>query len=567
MERGVGGHPAADQGVTGASGQACISVVYKMIEPTRDLGVNRASKCGRAWTIGPSSSARDLLLRAPEIEHTFLICPRKVHAAIGDMQRMIRVNTLGSLDVRQSDGLTATAVLKHPKRVALLAYLAVARPNGFHRRDTLLGLFWPEHDTSHARMSLRQALCGLRRDLGSDVIVTRGREDVRLNCDRCVCDAREFGAAIAAGDWERAVALYGGPFLHGLYVSGAPGFERWVDDERDRLARAYADAIENLAVGTEDPAEAVRRWRQLADHDPYSSRVTLELMKALVAAGDRAAAIHAAVKHSSVLNTDLETAPDPEVTEFAQELRGERTELLEAVTVDVLVGATKVPTSPSTTPRPSSRQPSMRVRTAMLALVALFVILGIPLRSGIASLTNAPMESAAALSAWEAMSAQWSGSGSPPWTTIMGDSRLVFPLGLGTLLTYDGSRLDYLLVQESWKPHADGDGQIEMRRGFPALALASEGAIDGDFGPKLLDEENGAGALWTTPTIPEWILTALESEPDLPDGRANISRPDCVIVQIGQGARVLEQCGVMNADGSPTIVLLDKDGNLKRIIH
>ncbi len=57
------------------------------------------------------------------------------------MQQSIRVNTLGSLDVRKCDGLAATAVLKHPKRVALLAYLAVARPNGFHRRDTLLGLF------------------------------------------------------------------------------------------------------------------------------------------------------------------------------------------------------------------------------------------------------------------------------------------------------------------------------------------------------------------------------------------------------------------------------------------
>jgi serine/threonine-protein kinase len=457
-------------------------------------------------------------------------------------------------------------VLKHPKRVALLAYLAVARPNGFHRRDTLLGLFWPEHDTSHARMSLRQALCGLRRDLGSDVIITRGREDVRLNCDRCVCDAQEFGAAMAAGDWERSVALYEGPFLRGLYVSGAPGFERWVEDERDRLARAYADAIEKLAVGTEDPAEAVRRWQQLADHDPYSSHVTVELMRALLTAGDRAAAIHAAVKHSSVLNTDLETAPDPEVTEFARKLRGERTDLLEAVTVDVLAGATKVPPTQSTTPRPSSRQPSMGVRAATLALLALFVILGTPLRSGIARLIDAPMEPAAALSAWEAMSAEWSGSG-PPWTTIMGDSLLVFPLGLGTLLTYDGSRLDYLLVEDAWKPHADGDGQIEMQRRLPALDLPSTSPTDRDFGPKLLDGEDGAGALWTTPRIPEWILTALANEPDSPDGRAGTNRPACVVVHPGQGARVLEQCGVMNADESPTIVLLDKEGNLKRIIH
>ncbi len=469
---------------------------------------------------------------------------------------MIRVRTLGSLDVRQCDGLAATAVLKHPKRVALLAYLAVARPNGFHRRDTLLGLFWPEHDTSHARMSLRQALCGLRRDLGSDVIVTRGSEDVRLNCDRCVCDEREFGVAIAAGDWERAVALYEGPFLHGLYVSGAPGFERWVEDERDRLARAYADAIENLAVQAEDPAEAVRRWRQLADHDPYSSHVTLELMKALVAAGDRAAAIHVEVKHSTVLNTDLEAAPDPEVTEFAQQLRGERTDLPEAVTI-------KIP--PSTTPRASSRQPSMRVWTAMLALVALFVILGTPLRSGIAGLIDEQKESAAAPPAWDAMLTALAVSDSPRWMTTMGDSLLVFPLGLGTLLTFDGSNLDSLLVEGIGNPFADNDTRIEIGRGFPVFDVASVGPVA--RGPALTSGKGGVDTWWTVPRIPEWILTALSSVPEVSDGSARDGRPECVIVQLGQGARIFDQCGVVDEGSPPTIVLFDEGGNLKMIIH
>lgn len=469
---------------------------------------------------------------------------------------MIRVNTLGSLDIRQCDGLAATAVLKHPKRVALLVYLAVARPNGFHRRDTLLGLFWPEHDTSHARMSLRQALSGLRRDLGSDVIVTRGSEDVRLNCDRCLCDEREFGAAIAAGDWERAVALYEGPFLNGLYVSGAHGFERWVEDERDRLARAYADAIENLAVGTEDPAEAVRRWRQLADHDPYSSHVMLELMKALVAAGDRTAAIQVEVRHATVLNTDLEAAPDPEVTEFARQLRGEPTDLPEAVT-------TRIP--PSTTPRPTSRQPPMGVRFAVLALVALFLILGTPLRSGIAGLIDAQKESAAAPSAWDAMLTALAESDNPRWMTTMGDSLLVFPLGLGTLLTFDGNELDSLLVEGFGNPFADDDTRIEIGRGLPVLDVAATGPVA--QGPALTSGEGGVDTWWTEPRIPEWILTALSSVSEVSDGSARDARPGCVIVQLGQGARIFDQCSVVDAASPPTIVLLDKDGNLKKIIH
>jgi DNA-binding SARP family transcriptional activator len=58
---------------------------------------------------------------------------------------MIRVKTLGPLDDRESDGLVAAGVIQHPMRVVSLAYLAVARPNDFHRSDNLLGLFWPEH--------------------------------------------------------------------------------------------------------------------------------------------------------------------------------------------------------------------------------------------------------------------------------------------------------------------------------------------------------------------------------------------------------------------------------------
>ena len=49
----------------------------------------------------------------------FLSVRDRVMRAFGDMQRMIHVKTLGSLDVRQRDGLAATAVLKHPKRVAV----------------------------------------------------------------------------------------------------------------------------------------------------------------------------------------------------------------------------------------------------------------------------------------------------------------------------------------------------------------------------------------------------------------------------------------------------------------
>jgi DNA-binding SARP family transcriptional activator len=87
---------------------------------------------------------------------------------------MIQFHTLGRLDLRGPDGVELRSVLQQPKRLGLLAYLAVASPRRFHRRDTLLGLFWPELDQEHARAALRRALYFLRAEHGPDVVTGRG---------------------------------------------------------------------------------------------------------------------------------------------------------------------------------------------------------------------------------------------------------------------------------------------------------------------------------------------------------------------------------------------------------
>src|SRR2546423_7778382 len=64
---------------------------------------------------------------------------------------MYQLRTLGQLDLSDSDGQPVRAILVQPKRFALLAYLAVASPRGFQRRDLLLALFWPELPDARAR--------------------------------------------------------------------------------------------------------------------------------------------------------------------------------------------------------------------------------------------------------------------------------------------------------------------------------------------------------------------------------------------------------------------------------
>ena len=64
---------------------------------------------------------------------------------------MIELRTLGGLDLHDAQGRELRVILAASKRAALLTYLAVATPRGFHRRDTLLALLWPELDREHAR--------------------------------------------------------------------------------------------------------------------------------------------------------------------------------------------------------------------------------------------------------------------------------------------------------------------------------------------------------------------------------------------------------------------------------
>src|SRR3954469_18781364 len=118
---------------------------------------------------------------------------------------MLRFHTLGAIDLRGEDGEDRLAGAAQPKRLALLAYLAVAPTPAFQRRDTLLALFWPELTEDRARSALRKALHYIRAALGPDVVITRGDEEVRLDA-KLWCDARELVILTSQHKHEEALA-------------------------------------------------------------------------------------------------------------------------------------------------------------------------------------------------------------------------------------------------------------------------------------------------------------------------------------------------------------------------
>ncbi|MDB4951983.1 MAG: transcriptional activator protein, partial [Gemmatimonadetes bacterium] len=206
--------------------------------------------------------------------------------------------------------------------MALLAILGVARgrPVG---RERIIGLLWPESPSDAARHLLSESLSVFRKELGDAAVVTTG-DEVGLSAAAVGSDVADFETAAGAGEWERAAGLYGGPLLDGFYVDDAPGFERWAEGERDRLARVFAGVLERMAAAAEAEGSALRAvdWRRrLAAQDPYSSRAALGLARALEVAGERASAARALATHAALLREELGVEPDAEVAAFARRLR------------------------------------------------------------------------------------------------------------------------------------------------------------------------------------------------------------------------------------------------------
>jgi DNA-binding SARP family transcriptional activator/Tfp pilus assembly protein PilF len=238
---------------------------------------------------------------------------------------MIDLRTLGALDLRSDDGRDVHALLRQPKRAALFTYLALAASRDFQRRDTILALFWPDLDQAHARGALRQALRFLRRTLGDDVVITRGEEEIRIDPAIASVDARAFEQLFKEGRMADALALYGGDFLDGFFLSEAgPGFDQWIDQERVRLRNtaaraAWALAEERRAAG--DLTGALEMARRAAGFSPDSEADAARVIAFLDGSGDRAGALAAYDALAKRIRSDFDAEPAPETRALIEGIR------------------------------------------------------------------------------------------------------------------------------------------------------------------------------------------------------------------------------------------------------
>jgi DNA-binding SARP family transcriptional activator/TolB-like protein len=238
---------------------------------------------------------------------------------------MIELTLLGLQAVRGSDGREFGSLPAQPKRFALLAFLAISGGGGFHRRDSLAAMFWPDLDQFAARRALRNTLYHLREAIGDGILIAQGDDALAIDPERMTCDVTRLASAVAEGRFEEAVDLYRGELLAGMHFANAgEAFEDWLFRERARVTELVLRALGAL-VDREERARnvaAAAYWAQractLASDDEKWLRRAMTLLEA---SDDRGDALRLYDAFARRLAAEFNSKPSPETAALATRIR------------------------------------------------------------------------------------------------------------------------------------------------------------------------------------------------------------------------------------------------------
>ncbi len=248
----------------------------------------------------------------------------------------LSIRLLGSLRV-DLDGVPVSD-FKSDKVRALLAFLAVEadRP---HPRDSLAWLLWPDSPNRVARTNLRSALANLRKVISDphaspphllidrETIQFNRASDHWLDVSELVSFPLETRIDSAQLEhFEKAIALYKGPFLSGFSVSDSAPFEEWVLIKREQVSRRVMVALCGLAAYYEQQGEyeiaQANAWK-LVELEPWNEEAHRQLMRVLALGGQRSAALTQYEACRKALAKELNVEPSQETAALYEAIRDE----------------------------------------------------------------------------------------------------------------------------------------------------------------------------------------------------------------------------------------------------
>ena len=242
----------------------------------------------------------------------------------------LRITLLGSVGV-SIDGEAGELRLTR-RAISLLSYLVLHRDRRF-TREVLTAVFWGDHDERHARRCLNTALWRLRRvleprtgasgrwlrtNVAGEIGFTPD-EDCAIDVDRferlvrgpLAKPAHTLRPAEIAG-LEEAVAVYAGDLLEGFY-------DDWILAERERLRRAYGEALTQLVryhAEAAHPEASLDFARRLLAVDPLREEAHRAVIRGHAAIGQRELALKQYAACRAILAGELGVTPSPETEEL-----------------------------------------------------------------------------------------------------------------------------------------------------------------------------------------------------------------------------------------------------------
>jgi YVTN family beta-propeller protein len=232
---------------------------------------------------------------------------------------MIEFRSLGSLEVVEDD---RPLPLGSPKQRALLAVLLI------HRRETvsverLIDELWGEHAPASAMKNVQGYVSNLRKVLGEEMLITRGRGYL-LQAGAAETDVDRFESLVSEGRraWQDGDAPSAAAQLReGLAVWRGPAlsdfaYEPFAQSEIARLEELRLVALEDrieaeLALG--EHARLVGELEGLVREHPLRERFIAQLMLALYRSGRQADALESYRLARSRLVDELGLEPGPEL--------------------------------------------------------------------------------------------------------------------------------------------------------------------------------------------------------------------------------------------------------------
>ncbi len=246
------------------------------------------------------------------------------HAAV---QPSLRVRFFGHFEML-CDGETMP-LGRNGKALTILKYLLANRARPVSQ-DHLMGWLWPESNLKKARWSLNSAIHGLRKLLSGcsssvsmnyvfledgyyrlcpGVRVTTDVDDFDRHHEQGRRLEKDRRTREAVMEYEKAVELYRGDYLiEDLY-------EDWTMVERERLANAYMDVLDRLAIHYMEVGqhqESIRASYRVLEKDRCHEDSYRLLMECYARLGLRARALHQYRMCEQILGQTYGTSPSPE---------------------------------------------------------------------------------------------------------------------------------------------------------------------------------------------------------------------------------------------------------------